>query len=285
MKMSNDPTSYVKMLENKCSLWMRYADKQRRRADALERALRELLTAVEEDNGCPDEDDANDEAVGWDGHGEALSLTFGHLRRARDALAQQEPDQPAQDGGRDAGCCVEPGYGEVLIKIDGLPTISVCADDVEGFGHDLNEAADGSTPQSGVTVRLQPDQSADIDDVFERTSHRPWLSRNTCHADGDGHCTWEECPQLRDSEPAKSGRHCPLDTFDRAAADQPADAGEQYCCTRTREECARLMENQAKQFSGPKRDDENHVEAAVRKETAKQLWQLVSAIRLTGGTP
>lgn len=31
-----------------------------------------------------------------------------------------------------------------------------------------------------------------------------------CHADRDGDCNWEECPQLRDGEPSKSHRSCPL---------------------------------------------------------------------------
>lgn len=35
-----------------------------------------------------------------------------------------------------------------------------------------------------------------------------------CHADRDGDCMWEGCPQLRDGEPKKSGRHCPLDVTD-----------------------------------------------------------------------
>ena len=35
-----------------------------------------------------------------------------------------------------------------------------------------------------------------------------------CHAGQDGDCVWEGCPQLRDGEPAKSGRHCPLDVGD-----------------------------------------------------------------------
>lgn len=34
---------------------------------------------------------------------------------------------------------------------------------------------------------------------------------NTCHACSDGECFWEWCPQLRDNEPAATGRHCPLD--------------------------------------------------------------------------
>lgn len=36
-----------------------------------------------------------------------------------------------------------------------------------------------------------------------------------CQADDDDDCQWEGCPQLRDNEPYKSGRHCPLDAADR----------------------------------------------------------------------
>jgi hypothetical protein len=35
-----------------------------------------------------------------------------------------------------------------------------------------------------------------------------------CHANRDGDCTDARCPQLRDGEPATSGRHCPLDVDD-----------------------------------------------------------------------
>jgi len=31
-----------------------------------------------------------------------------------------------------------------------------------------------------------------------------------CHAGMDGECYWIGCPQLRDGEPEKSGRSCPL---------------------------------------------------------------------------
>ena len=33
-----------------------------------------------------------------------------------------------------------------------------------------------------------------------------------CHAGKDGDCIWTACPQLRDGEPKRSGRHCPFDT-------------------------------------------------------------------------
>jgi hypothetical protein len=32
-----------------------------------------------------------------------------------------------------------------------------------------------------------------------------------CRSDSDGDCDWPGCPQLRDGEPTRSGRHCPLD--------------------------------------------------------------------------
>jgi len=32
-----------------------------------------------------------------------------------------------------------------------------------------------------------------------------------CHAGSDGECHWEGCPQIKDNEPHKTGRHCPLD--------------------------------------------------------------------------
>lgn len=36
-----------------------------------------------------------------------------------------------------------------------------------------------------------------------------------CHAArSDGECHWKDCPQIRDGEPDKSDRHCPLDTWD-----------------------------------------------------------------------
>lgn len=38
--------------------------------------------------------------------------------------------------------------------------------------------------------------------------------RERCKAArSDGECWWAECPQLRDGEPAKTGRHCPIDTW------------------------------------------------------------------------
>ena len=32
-----------------------------------------------------------------------------------------------------------------------------------------------------------------------------------CQAGSDGECNWKYCPQNRDDEPKKTGRHCSLD--------------------------------------------------------------------------
>lgn len=39
---------------------------------------------------------------------------------------------------------------------------------------------------------------------------RPPRFRGQCRSGEDGDCEWEGCPQLRDGEPEKTGRSCPL---------------------------------------------------------------------------
>lgn len=39
---------------------------------------------------------------------------------------------------------------------------------------------------------------------------RPPRFQGQCHSGEDGDCDWEDCPQLRDGEPEKTGRSCPL---------------------------------------------------------------------------
>ena len=72
-----------------------------------------------------------------------------------------------------------------------------------------------------------------------------------CHGGRDGECHWEECPQLRDGEPEKSGRHCPLDvgeseaTLDRVLAMQEA----YDLCMKEAARCEAMA-------NGPGRDDQ-----------------------------
>jgi hypothetical protein len=39
--------------------------------------------------------------------------------------------------------------------------------------------------------------------------------RDHCHADSDGDCHWEGCPQLKDGEPKKTSRPCPYWILDK----------------------------------------------------------------------
>lgn len=49
----------------------------------------------------------------------------------------------------------------------------------------------------------QPVEACPLDD-------RRKLKPPRCHAARDGDCAWSECPQIRDDEPRRSGRTCPL---------------------------------------------------------------------------
>lgn len=50
-------------------------------------------------------------------------------------------------------------------------------------------------------------------DEYDEISEIKESPKLQCHAQKDGDCFWKDCPQLRDDEPKKSGRHCPLDTY------------------------------------------------------------------------
>jgi len=44
-----------------------------------------------------------------------------------------------------------------------------------------------------------------------RATHLPIQTLKRCAAGRDGECHHAQCPQLRDNEPAATGRHCPMD--------------------------------------------------------------------------
>lgn len=67
-----------------------------------------------------------------------------------------------------------------------------------------------------VTEGKRPYDLGDILEDFFGVGHPlTRVSARLCEdADCGGDRTWEECPQLRDGEPEKTGRHCPLDNED-----------------------------------------------------------------------
>lgn len=46
---------------------------------------------------------------------------------------------------------------------------------------------------------------------------RIYYGQGECRAGSDGDCAWVKCPQLRDNEPATTGRHCPMDEVPNGA--------------------------------------------------------------------
>lgn len=70
-------------------------------------------------------------------------------------------------------------------------------------------------PRSAQTLvsPLSPAGSCPRWQKAPRQSAAPRKERlKRCAASRDGDCSHDQCPQNRDGEPAKSGRHCPLDT-------------------------------------------------------------------------
>jgi hypothetical protein len=52
----------------------------------------------------------------------------------------------------------------------------------------------------------------------DRVAYRERLAAaGRCMADRDGDCDWHGCPQNRDGEPKRSGRHCPRDQEEERA--------------------------------------------------------------------
>lgn len=72
--------------------------------------------------------------------------------------------------------------------------------------------------------RLLLDEAARREAKAFRDYYTDEEDRTACRAAKDGDCVWAECPQTRDGEPAKSGRHCPLDNPEAARREAEADA-------------------------------------------------------------
>lgn len=79
-----------------------------------------------------------------------------------------------------------------------------------------------SSNPTGFTVKLVMDLGGALvdgkwmfpreDDPEPKARYSPARRCMTrCQADDDDYCDWKHCPQNRDGEPKKSGRHCPLD--------------------------------------------------------------------------
>lgn len=85
----------------------------------------------------------------------------------------------------------------------------------------LSELAGGSSdPDAG---RLANEIEAHVLGIIKQHDDVLRLLAHGCGAGRDGECVWRDCPQSRDGEPARSGRHCPLDFY---CGDPHCDAGQ-----------------------------------------------------------
>lgn len=74
---------------------------------------------------------------------------------------------------------------------------------------DLPEAVKQVMRAAADTFRVW---AANADPIAGEVVPEPPALGAGCHAQhNDGDCTWTGCPQVRDSEPRATGRHCPLD--------------------------------------------------------------------------
>jgi hypothetical protein len=65
--------------------------------------------------------------------------------------------------------------------------------------------------QQSDTELLTRMASSSIDPTLPVPLPTVSVDNGRCHGASDGECIWHHCPQLRDGEPKRSGRHCPYD--------------------------------------------------------------------------
>lgn len=137
-----------------------------------------------------------------------LELLFGRLP---DALARRKMIDT-----------LEKVHGKLLARESGpeLDGEQQTAAQVASLASQVHpESALPSLTPEGHAARLAtvPDLSAAYDG-FRVFLPGATSAPSVCWAGRDGECTHAGCPQLRDNEPAASGRHCPLDDAHEARA-------------------------------------------------------------------
>jgi hypothetical protein len=66
---------------------------------------------------------------------------------------------------------------------------------------------------AGATLNVHPSEIALVEQAAAKAASHDTRPLTRCASARDGECVNLQCPQLRDGEPGKSGRHCPLDNW------------------------------------------------------------------------
>lgn len=102
---------------------------------------------------------------------------------------------------------VAAALANVLEPIGPRKKCDLCAGDCRGYKTKLKDHA------ATCPWRLAQEWRAALRRETEpRHTKSPALPIVRCAASRDGDCYHPQCPQEPDGEPAKSGRHCPIDT-------------------------------------------------------------------------
>lgn len=68
---------------------------------------------------------------------------------------------------------------------------------------------DKAAKRSGKCPIEEAEKDSPAEELIEK-EHGQQAVNPHCHSASDGECFWKGCPQLREGEPHKTGRHCPL---------------------------------------------------------------------------
>lgn len=99
----------------------------------------------------------------------------------------------------------------VLKAVESIEALAAEQAELIGLLRDLRpNYGDVGTRDAEVSIKREKiDRAIAILQGDTKVVEKKPLSR--CAANRDGECSHSDCPQIRDSEPFTSGRHCPLD--------------------------------------------------------------------------
>lgn len=152
--------------------------------------------------------------------GDLQNLVRDTLIRSAKALGVDGADAAIDGGGSDGG---EIEFTAAELSV-GLALIEEAAE-AKGRAEGLREGADWISqrpnrmnhthdPGGCLVCTLLHDAARDIRALAPHPEPTPGprVPLTSCAAGSDGDCYHTECPQIRDGEPERSHRHCPLDT-------------------------------------------------------------------------